>query len=238
MTLQELHASQVHKWLDCPKGAMYEASEKPEAREFETHVGAHLGETVHAMITGHIPTTPKRVIYDDATQNSHQTLKQVVNMVEVAKPRLHELVPEIVQCERPMRLKMRVGDNAVIDLVGTIDIIGRTEQGDLAIIDLKTGRRPPRQVWTQLAIYCYMHSIIWPEQEIKSAGFLWVKREKKPIPGYQSQMRSCDILIPEGKKIAQRAVQYASGNISVHYSPGSYCTYCRVEDCPMRVDAA
>ena len=230
-----VRGSQVHRWLSCPSRAAYEATEAYE-RDFEQHVGARVGEYVHQEVTGHHPSSPKRIIYDSETKNEREMKIHARKIADKMNEVLEREVDTVIETEVPVWNNYIINDEE-ITVSGTVDMVC-TINGKRTILDIKTGMRRPTAVWTQVNTYAYLYSKT-QEYKIEQIGYLWVVRMAHHLrsptgPPYTFEVRPYVEDVAESSVHA--AVRYAGGHRECYPNPSdTNCYKCPIEEtCPMR----
>lgn len=190
----ELHASAAAAWLDCAKRANYLSNRIDDEDEPERgrSVALEIGHRVHHRITGHsYDETPNIIRYDKATRSKSEMERQVELLSKLAGEKLETEGLAVKEKELPMALEVSIADNPIL-LKGTADLICERE-GKTILIDLKTGKNPPKTVWVQLSIYLYLYRQLGLG-EVEACGVLAVPRKCADIVECSYEERPAEAL--------------------------------------------
>ena len=238
--LDTIRASKIKHWLNCPQKGIYESITPQTPHTEGMHVGAVVGELVHQRITGHEPTEPRSITFDEVTPNE-KTMERQVSLIAgsieewLLSQRMYILDREI-SCEVGLTIK-----NMSVQLTGTIDAICITESDKkLNLIDFKTGKRCDES-YIQLAIYAYLWSkadvLVKEHVPMGQVGYVYQQRSKMPksSDNIKAEFWSYDKMVQHGRDYAQKAVRYATGVENAHYNPSvANCSLCRHGTCSVR----
>ena len=220
--------SQAKNWQACSKMAAYHALRPID--DSTTHVGAYVGNLVHAKLTGHEYTEPQFVVFDEITRNRQEAERQALALLATAKVALYDHELEVDIKEVSMKRTVTVGE-ADVTVEGTLDLVCRQVRGkSLALLDFKTGRRPPASVFVQIALYAWLWNsrAEWADM----AGYLYVHRVRQGRPKPELVLRPVvDLLTVAEDIIRQYALTAIYGTVA---SPGAHCAYCYAPDCAAR----
>ena len=226
-------ASSAPMWADCSLRAM-ETSLGRIAESKAINIGIHVGNCVHAAITGHEHTKPASFSFDEQTRTQKEMERQIKDMSAQAKTRLDELKLKVIKTEIRLAVKVGIGE-AFLNIEGHIDMVCKNEESsELVLVDLKTGKNPPRGSWPQMAMYSWLWKQTQKEQADKCL-LLWIPRWAKPKTIKQDVwFRSCDSLMEFADGMV-RNVMAAHTRGAVPNPSSLSCSSCQVVDCPVRL---
>ena len=116
-----IRASQVPRWLKCPRRADWENSRKGrEAKPKAEPVAITVGNLVHERVTGQPAEMPKLIEYDRHTQTEREMMRQVAHMHDQVLQTLEEWEAEIIEAEEPYEAAIETEDMRV-------EVAGRTD---------------------------------------------------------------------------------------------------------------
>ena len=212
--------------LECPVRAEHEA-EQPKT-EHRPHVGRVIGDKVHNAITGHDYKEPLLVTYDQYTTNPLQMQKQAGNCARLIQDWFEENEYEIVETE----YRVEAVVDGRFEATGSIDILARHQNGDMALIDIKTGAYEPAKSWTQLAVYAVLLEARGT-YEIKTVIVLWAQRhELTSFFGLYVDKKPVSELVKYGRKILHHLTKTL--DMPVEKPSKQTCGHCEVKDCIAR----
>ena len=227
--LYEFRASEIPGLLRCSERIMYRRRQKSFHSSAES-VGKVLGTRVHSLITGQAFQKPARIAYDDATRS----FKELEGQARVMAAKAHEMLADaaLEPIDREVEMVKRVGfaENKVLKIVGHADLICLDGEGRHVLLDLKTGLRPPSDVWQQLAIYLYLAE----DPAIVEAGVLWMIRKAGYVVNKRGlERRPSEDLVRHAPRMVQQLVSICyHGTIAV--PSHSDCPTCIKQGCPVR----
>ena len=237
--LTEVHASKVGEWLGCPQKASYNFLAESKAIDCPTiaHVGNQIGNQVHKEITGHAYTPSDVVTYDEITRNGEEMMRHSKSM---AKSMNHAMDSEgwrIIESEIELSCEVSLKGLPSVKFVGTIDAIVRTPGGRNLLIDFKTGKRDPADVWTQIAIYSWLLAEHEKIDDIHGVGFIWTKRDKLHQHPTQYVIDACPSdFVESGRRQAFHVAYIIASDAELYHNPSqSNCSLCTHPSCHMRV---
>ena len=221
-----LRPSQAKNWQACSKMAAHHALLPIDDSTMK--VGAYVGNMVHAKLTGHVYEEPQFVVFDELTRNRQEAKRQAQELYAHALTALDDNDLEVESREISMKKTVTVGE-ADVTVEGSMDLLCRSvRRRTLAIIDVKTGRRPPASVFAQISLYCWL----WdgPEHEwADEAGYLYVARGRRQSDIVLRPV--VDLLTVAEDIIRQYALTAIYGTVA---APGPHCAYCYTPDCAAR----
>ena len=178
-------------------------------------------------------TEPQFVVFDEITRNRQEAQRQAEELLLVAATALDDHELEVEAKEVSMRREVTVGE-ATVTVEGTLDLVCRQVRGkNLALLDFKTGRRPPASVFVQIALYAWLwdHRALG-EEWADEAGYLYVHRVRQGHPKPELVLRPVvDLLTVAEDIIRQYALTAIYGTVA---SPGPHCAHCYTPDCAAR----
>ena len=173
-----LRPSQAKNWQACSKMAAHHALLPID--DSTTHVGAYVGNLVHAKLTGHVYTEPQFIVFDEVTRNRQEAQRHADALFADATLGLDNNDLEVERREVSMKRTVTVGE-ADVTVEGSLDLVCRQVRGkSLALLDLKTGRRPPASVFVQIALYAWLWDSRALERGMGRRGRLPVRGEGSP----------------------------------------------------------
>lgn len=227
-----LRASAAPGWMTC--SARQEAIEEQQRDpQRPMHVGALVGNRVHAAVTGHMFDEPARVQYDEVTQTASEASRQSKAYSEEIKDFLAAESAQIIETEIPLAHSFSVGE-VEVQVKGTVDMLLRHHQKNVDVLcDVKVGKMAPDAAIVQIAVYCLLWAHVRPEHEIIHAAVLWRKRGGEGLQ-YRKSKPFGDMLIL-GEDVVRRMARIASDGASPTPSRDA-CATCPKTDCPARME--
>ena len=249
-----IHASSVHRWLSCPQQMIYESLHADDSIREYRHVGAVVGDMVHAKVTGFNPQEdPRPIMYDHQTRNMSEAKRQSKNIAAELIAYMDAKGIDIVAKEKVMAARMRLGKSSLaVELRGTADLLCMAVNDDgheeYVVLDIKTGTNMPENSMVQVAVYAYLISVqdfyASSKNNFSRAGVLFGYRCKsknisqrandglKP-PVYET--RPFDTMAEQGKQMVMQAARLASGSAQAFYNPSKVsCGRCANKHCDFR----
>ena len=224
-----LRPSSAKNWYSCSHMAAHHAAYPPDTKY--QHVGAVVGDRVHARITGHTYEEPQFIEFDEITRNQREIDREVDNIVEAVEKEMvkHKLVPE----EKEISLETTIAVGQVeIKVQGALDAFCRSQEDQrFYIVDIKTGKVRPGKAFLQLALYAWLWEHCRSDKPAGFAGYLYVSRGKHNYP--ETVFRAVSDLLPIAEDaIRHRAMIEQYGTLR---NPGMHCRQCPVRDgCAVR----
>ena len=219
--------SSMARVLECPRKAKLSENIN-DTQAFP--IGMHVGNLVHAAITGHKYEQPSRLAMDKITPTMRDAKIQAQFMIDRAEDFLANY--KIIDKEVPVAREIDAWSDTW-RVEGTIDLILERYQDSITVLcDLKTGHRRPSGVWPQLAAYAFAHGrgINAPRR----CAVLWIPRQRHRLNDLlpEWEERDYEAMYFAGQDMASAA---AVGLSLSHSVPSQRaCTSCTVEDCYVR----
>ena len=216
--------SGLAKILECPRKA-HESESVNDMQAFP--IGMHVGNLVHAYITGHKYEKPDKLLMDKVTPTMRDAEIQANAMIEAALGFLddYDSIDQELHVSRELYLG---GEQWRVE--GSIDLV-LEKDGKRYICDLKTGYRRPRGVWPQLAAYAFALG----ENGAVRGAVLWVPRQRYRLSDTEPEWEDRDYneLWRAGMELAIAAVRATTYHMTATPSQIA-CASCTVEDCAVR----
>ena len=226
--------SSMARVLECPRKAKLSENIN-DTQAFP--IGMHVGNIVHAAITGHKYEQPSRLAMDKITPTMRDAKIQAQFMIDRAEDFLANY--KIIDKEVPVAREIDAWSDTW-RVEGTIDLILERYQDGLTILcDLKTGYRRPSGVWPQLSAYAFAHGRLLNANEpngtlIRRCAVLWVPRRRYRLNDVMPEWEERDFehVYFAGQDMASAT---AVGLSLAHTVPSQQaCASCTVEDCAVR----
>ena len=228
-----IRISQLGKWLSCPQHAIHDQVKHTEG-EFEKKVAGAVGDLVHEKITGHVPSKPVRIVYDEKTRNEKEMHKQANLMAAAVDHEMRVRAWQVLEREQYYTATYRIHDQE-IQVSGHVDLVVKCEKRGVGIVDIKTGVQFPSNVLTQLLAYARTYSLC-TGKEVDFVGIIFVKRAKRGMPTTKSDAWSMAALQDQIDPSIEHAVSVAAGLSPAYFNPSKEnCLYCDKHDCGMRI---
>ena len=222
----KLRCSNAKNWLTCSRMAEHAQINPPSQRI--QHIGPFTGSHVHAAVTGQERPVADFIEFDEVTRSLPEMYRQVKAMHFRVKNILEDKDWLIVEKEVSLTAEVTVGDEKIL-LSGTRDLVVQNQEtGQRILLDLKTGKRYPQQVFLQLCLYAYLAQR--KLENIDCVGYLWVCR--KFPHDIICDLRDATALASEAEDVLRRIA--AVRQMGSTATPGQHCRRCPVENCAVR----
>ena len=231
----EIHASGVTAWQACPARERFKQKNKVPPTFIEDHVGSVVGNMVHAKVTGHEYTVPKTMTFDTSTPSLAEAKRQADRMAEIVFHFFELNGIEVLKSEVPLYCVSEY-NKVQARIMGKIDLLC-SRAGEKFILDLKTGKNKPGNVYTQLAMYAYLVAHSNVIDEIHTAGVLWVSRKKTPAFELYQEKPAKPLVGVAAASIKELVLFKISDTYP--YNPSTIaCAHCPHKHCPAKLDKA
>lgn len=195
------------------------------------HVGAWVGEAVHAKLAGQAEPDEEALRCDDITPSLAVARRQVARMAESLRRNLEVEQINPLEFEYPFEAVFE-NEGAKCVVRGYADIVAATPFNNV-VADLKTGRGDPG-VWLQLGLTA---GCLQQEEAFEApvqCVLIRCPRVKLDRPlEIHFEFREAHDLYAPAVEWAGRAAQLQNGAAPM-ISPGQHCVLCPSENCPVR----